>query len=147
MMTRKDYVKVADILAGYKDGMADNFWWEDLLNDFALMFAEDNPNFQHDKFMEACNEQTNHNNRSTIFSWQRFCFISHDVANAKRRLARNQKRFAKVNCDPEQDSKLLKNFPALKVIHRVCKTLCLRSKKNFHSLRRVDLTDNLDILV
>jgi hypothetical protein len=55
MMTRKDYVRVADILAGYKDGMADNFWWEDLINDFALMFAEDNPNFKHEKFVEACN--------------------------------------------------------------------------------------------
>ena len=55
MMTRKDYVAVAEILAGYKDGMADNFWWEDLLNDFAFFFAEDNPNFKHDKFLEACN--------------------------------------------------------------------------------------------
>lgn len=67
MMTRKDYVKVADILAGYKDGMADNFWWEDLLNDFALMFAEDNPNFKHDKFMEACNGQTNNFTSAIIF--------------------------------------------------------------------------------
>jgi hypothetical protein len=32
------------------------------------------------------------------------------VANAKRRLARNKKRFAKVNCDPEHDLKMLKFF-------------------------------------
>jgi len=36
MMTRKDYVKVADILAGYHQAMIDNFWWEDLVNDFLL---------------------------------------------------------------------------------------------------------------
>jgi tetraacyldisaccharide-1-P 4'-kinase len=56
MMTRKDYVKVADILAGYHQAMIDNFWWEDLVNDFALMFAEDNPNFQKDRFVKACEE-------------------------------------------------------------------------------------------
>ena len=56
MMTRKDYVKVSDILAGYQQAMIDNFWWEDLINDFALMFAEDNPNFQKDRFIKACEE-------------------------------------------------------------------------------------------
>jgi hypothetical protein len=54
MMTRKDYVAVADILSGYSNAMIDNFWWEDLVNDFALMFAEDNPNFNRKKFLEAC---------------------------------------------------------------------------------------------
>lgn len=54
MMTRKDYVKVADILSGYSQAMIDNFWWEDLVNDFALMFAEDNPNFNRERFLEAC---------------------------------------------------------------------------------------------
>ena len=54
-MTRKDYVKVAEILAGYSNAMIDNFWWEDLVNDFAIFFAEDNPNFKEDKFKEACN--------------------------------------------------------------------------------------------
>jgi hypothetical protein len=56
MMTRKDYVKVADILCGYSNAMIDNFWWEDLVNDFAIMFAEDNPNFNREKFIEACQE-------------------------------------------------------------------------------------------
>lgn len=56
MMTRKDYVKVSDILAGYSQAMIDNFWWEDLVNDFALMFAEDNPNFNRKKFLEACGD-------------------------------------------------------------------------------------------
>jgi hypothetical protein len=55
MMTRKDYVAVSEILAGYKLAMIDGYWWEDLVNDFAIMFAEDNPNFQEDKFKEACN--------------------------------------------------------------------------------------------
>jgi hypothetical protein len=54
MMTRKDYVKVADILSGYSEAMIDHFWWEDLVNDFALMFAEDNPNFNRERFIDAC---------------------------------------------------------------------------------------------
>ena len=54
MMTRKDYVKVAEILAGYRVAMIDNFWFEDLVNDFADFFASDNPNFQHGKFTHAC---------------------------------------------------------------------------------------------
>ena len=53
-MTRKDYVAVAEILSGYSHAMVDNFWWEDLVNDFALMFAEDNPNFKFEVFREAC---------------------------------------------------------------------------------------------
>jgi hypothetical protein len=55
MMTRKDYVKVSEILAGYKLAMIDEYWWEDLANDFADFFASDNPNFKRDKFLEACN--------------------------------------------------------------------------------------------
>jgi hypothetical protein len=54
MMTRKDYVKVADILSGYSHAMIDNFWWEDLVNDFALMFEQDNPNFNREQFTKAC---------------------------------------------------------------------------------------------
>jgi len=55
MMTRKDYVAVAEILKGYQMAMIDGFWYEDLVNDFSIMFAEDNPNFKEDKFKEACN--------------------------------------------------------------------------------------------
>ena len=54
MMTRKDYVKVADILSGYQGAMIDQYWFEDLVNDFADFFASDNPNFKRDKFAEAC---------------------------------------------------------------------------------------------
>ena len=54
MMTRKDYVAVAEILSGYQNAMIDNYWWEDLVNDFANLFAEDNPNFKRDKFTKAC---------------------------------------------------------------------------------------------
>jgi hypothetical protein len=56
MMTRKDYVAVADILAGYSQAMIDNFWWEDLVNDFSLLFEKDNPNFNRKKFLEACGD-------------------------------------------------------------------------------------------
>jgi len=43
------------------------------------------------------------------------------VANVKRRFARNKKRFAKVNCDPEQDSKLSQILD-VGLIHRLWKT-------------------------
>ena len=54
MMTRKDYVAVAEILSSYKDLIDDVFTFEDLVEDFSGMFAEDNPNFKHEKFREAC---------------------------------------------------------------------------------------------
>ena len=54
MMTRKDYVAVAEILSGYKVAMIDDFWFDDLVNDFADFFASDNPNFKQDKFTHAC---------------------------------------------------------------------------------------------
>ena len=54
MMTRKDYVKTAEIL---------NNWWnncpvelsdfQDLVYDFSDWFSDDNPNFNEEKFMEA----------------------------------------------------------------------------------------------
>jgi len=54
MMTRKDYVAVAEILSSYKDLIDDVFTFEDLVEDFSAMFAEDNPNFKHEVFREAC---------------------------------------------------------------------------------------------
>jgi hypothetical protein len=54
MMTRKDYVKVADILSGYQNAMIDQYWFEDLVSDFADFFASDNPNFHRERFIEAC---------------------------------------------------------------------------------------------
>ena len=58
MMTRKDYVAVAEILSSYKDLMNDNFLFEDLVEDFSSFFSEDNPNFKFDKFREACMKWT-----------------------------------------------------------------------------------------
>jgi hypothetical protein len=55
MMTRKDYVIVAEILSSYKDLIGDEFTFHDLVEDFAGYFAEDNPNFKPEKFLEACN--------------------------------------------------------------------------------------------
>ena len=54
MMTRKDYVATAEILSGYKDLIGDNFVYEDLVDDFAGMFAQDNERFDSDKFLVAC---------------------------------------------------------------------------------------------
>ena len=57
MMTRKDYVAVAEILADFKPLIADQFTFEDLVDEFADMFSADNPNFKLDKFREACNNE------------------------------------------------------------------------------------------
>lgn len=54
MMTRKDYVSVAEIIKGYAAELGQGSF-EELVNDFAEMFEEDNPNFKYDKFVEACN--------------------------------------------------------------------------------------------
>jgi hypothetical protein len=56
MMTRKDYVAVAEILNSFQDVIADQFTFEDLVNEFADFFASDNPNFKRDKFTQACEE-------------------------------------------------------------------------------------------
>ena len=58
MMTRKDYVAVAEILSNYQHFIG----WEefrDLVEDFAEMFANDNPNFKEDKFVQACGLEPN----------------------------------------------------------------------------------------
>ena len=56
MMTRKDYVAVAEILSSFKNLIADQFTFEHLVDEFADMFSADNPNFKYEKFREACNE-------------------------------------------------------------------------------------------
>jgi hypothetical protein len=59
MMTRKDYVSTAEILADYRrtfysagEKTADAF--DELVNDFAQMFADDNDRFMRSKFIDAC---------------------------------------------------------------------------------------------
>lgn len=55
MMTRKDYVAVAEILNSFQGLIEDPFTFEDLVNEFGDFFSADNPNFKFDKFREACN--------------------------------------------------------------------------------------------
>lgn len=55
MMTRKDYVAVAEILSDFKSGIDNQVVFEDLVDEFADFFSADNPNFKLDKFREACN--------------------------------------------------------------------------------------------
>lgn len=59
MMTRKDYVSTAEILSDYRrtfysvsEKTADAF--DELVNDFAQMFADDNERFMRSKFVDAC---------------------------------------------------------------------------------------------
>ena len=54
MMTRKDYVAVAEILSSFKDLIGDEFTYADLVDEFADMFSADNSNFKFDVFREAC---------------------------------------------------------------------------------------------
>jgi hypothetical protein len=54
MMTRKDYVAVAEILSSFKDLIGDEFTYQDLVDEFGDFFSADNPNFKFDKFREAC---------------------------------------------------------------------------------------------
>jgi len=62
MMTRKDYVETADILAGVRPaleslGLEGEQIFSDLVNDFAEMFANDNQRFLRSKFIDACLEK------------------------------------------------------------------------------------------
>ena len=54
MMTRKDYVRTAEILSSYKDLINDEFTFHDLVDDFGSMFEADNPKFDFERFREAC---------------------------------------------------------------------------------------------
>ena len=53
-MTRKDYVKVADILSAHAPFIEDALAYRDMVEDFALMFRADNQNFDANRFYAAC---------------------------------------------------------------------------------------------
>ena len=53
--SRRDYVAVAEILSDFKSGINNQIVFEDLVEEFADFFSEDNPKFKFDKFREACN--------------------------------------------------------------------------------------------
>lgn len=53
MLTRKDYVTLADILESFSD-LIERFTFEDLVEDIADYCASDNPNFDYEKFRQAC---------------------------------------------------------------------------------------------
>ena len=53
MMTRKDYIKTANILKGFVDEIP-QITYEDLVNEFAEWFKSDNENFDFARFEKAC---------------------------------------------------------------------------------------------
>ncbi len=57
-MTRKDYVATAEILNGFKDLIGDQLLFEDLVDEFSLMFESDNERFDHVKFFNACHKES-----------------------------------------------------------------------------------------
>jgi hypothetical protein len=52
MMTRKDYVATATILNNYVDEI-DFLVLQEIADEFAEMFENDNPNFNYQKFIDA----------------------------------------------------------------------------------------------
>ena len=59
MMTRKDYVETAKILAGVRDGLTSlgqegEDIFSNLVADFIEMFENDNERFQAERFDNAC---------------------------------------------------------------------------------------------
>lgn len=53
MMTRKDYVKTAEILKGFSDEIHPQVF-EDLVEEFAQFFMSDNDRFDKARFEKAC---------------------------------------------------------------------------------------------
>ena len=53
MMTRKDYIKTANILAGFVDEIP-QITYEDLVQEFSEWFKSDNENFDFARFEKAC---------------------------------------------------------------------------------------------
>ena len=53
MMTRKDYVKTAEILFMFQHAMSVDAH-QQLIEEFSEMFQNDNPNFSPDIFAKAC---------------------------------------------------------------------------------------------
>jgi len=53
MMTRKDYVTTAEIINSYASEIKLEVL-EDLVNDFIVMFSEDNERFDSDRFWDEC---------------------------------------------------------------------------------------------
>ena len=91
MMTRKDYVAVADILNAYKDEM-DTTLFEDLVQDFANFFWGDNENFKEDKFIAACNQEAGEDEQSPNYS-RAIVFGSWNSGGAPLNVARLETRF------------------------------------------------------
>jgi hypothetical protein len=57
MMTRKDYVATAKILADLKYSINNNLIFEDLVDSFSEMFEVDNERFDNVRFFNACNKE------------------------------------------------------------------------------------------
>lgn len=58
MLSKKYYIATANILSSYKDLIGDEFVFEDLVEDFASMYAEDNLLFDALKFVDACKKNS-----------------------------------------------------------------------------------------
>jgi hypothetical protein len=59
MMTRKDYVATAEILNSYGSEIRQDVF-EDLVQDFIVMFSEDNDRFDSDRFWDECFKTVNY---------------------------------------------------------------------------------------
>jgi hypothetical protein len=55
--TRKHYKATAFILNAHRDLIADQILFNSIVDDFSAIFEEDNPNFNAEKFFDACNKE------------------------------------------------------------------------------------------
>ena len=53
-MTRKDYIKIAELISDIADTKTMAIEGGTLVVKLATIFQEDNPNFNRDKFFDAC---------------------------------------------------------------------------------------------
>ena len=83
MMTRKDYVAVAEILSDFREGIQNEILFEEMVDEFADFFSADNPNFKLDKFREACNEQNTNNTSAIIYCWWCIGLLAFNVGRFK----------------------------------------------------------------
>ena len=54
-MTKKHYIKLAEIIKSNSDDMELNINWDNFLIDLTTYLKEDNPNFNEQKFYDAIN--------------------------------------------------------------------------------------------
>jgi hypothetical protein len=80
MMTRKDYVTTAEIINSYASEIKLEVL-EDLVNDFIVMFSEDNERFDSDRFWDECFKNIDNKKKELSISIICSLYLDHTNAN------------------------------------------------------------------